>query len=114
MFASAEDGERALAISVELDGTRALAGKDAEFAGDVFSSDGIGVVHDLLRSAIGDDFAAVASGAGTEVDDVVSAADGLLIVLNDEHGVAEIAQRFQRFQQAVVVAMVEADAGFVE
>ena len=54
------------------------------------------------------------SGAGTEVDDVVGAADCLFIVLDDQNGVAEIAQVFERGQQAIVVAMVQADGGLVE
>ena len=35
-------------------------------------------------------------------------------MLDDEHGVAEIAQAAQRREQHVVVALVQADAGFVE
>jgi hypothetical protein len=35
-------------------------------------------------------------------------------VLDDEHGVAEIAETLQRPDQLPVVALVEADRGFVE
>ena len=35
-------------------------------------------------------------------------------MLDDEHGVAEIAQPLERDQQPVVVALVEADRGLVE
>ncbi len=35
-------------------------------------------------------------------------------MFDHQHGVAEVAQAAQRDQQAVVVALVEADAGLVE
>ena len=52
--------------------------------------------------------------AGAEIDDVVGAADGFFVVLDDEHGVAEVAQVFERGEQALVVAMVQTDGGLVE
>jgi hypothetical protein len=41
-------------------------------------------------------------------------ADRVLVVLDDDDRVAEIAQAPQRFEQPVVVALVQADAGFVQ
>jgi hypothetical protein len=43
-----------------------------------------------------------------------SAADRVLVVLDHDHGVAEVAQALQRAEQALVVALVQADRGFVE
>ena len=51
---------------------------------------------------------------GPRSSDVVGVADGLFIVLDDEDGVAEIAQRFERGDEALVVALVQADGGLVE
>ncbi len=48
------------------------------------------------------------------VDDVVGGADGVGIVLDHQHGVAQIAKLHQGLQQARVVPLVEADGGFVE
>ncbi len=62
----------------------------------------------------GDDLAAVLAGARAHVDDVVGRAHGLLVVLHDEDGVAEVAQAQQRVDEAAVVALVQADAGLVE
>src|SRR4029077_6070289 len=42
------------------------------------------------------------------------AADGFLVVLDDENGVAKVAQGFQSAEKAVVVAGVEADGRLVE
>ncbi len=58
--------------------------------------------------------AAVDAGAGADVDDVVGGQDRVLVVLDDDHGVAEVAQVPQRGEQAVVVALVQADGRLVE
>ena len=62
----------------------------------------------LVRAVV-DDAAAVAPGAGPQVEHPVRAADGLLVMLDDEHGVARVAQLLQGLQQADVVAVVQAD-----
>ena len=90
------------------------AGYDFDFAGEVLAGEGGGVVHDLLRGAVGDEVAAVFAGSGAEVEDVVGFADGVFVVLDDEDGVAEVAEVFEGVDEALVVALVEADAGLVE
>ena len=52
--------------------------------------------------------------AGADVHDIVSRADRVLIVLDDDERVAEVAQAAQRVEQLVVVALVQADARLVE
>ena len=66
------------------------------------------------RRALGDDVAAMDAGGGADVDDVVGLADGVLVVLDDDDGVADVAQVLERAEQALVVALVEADRGLVE
>ena len=61
-----------------------------------------------------DDVAAVLAGAGADVDHVVGDPDRLLVVLDDEHGVAEVAQADERLDEAAVVALVQADRRLVE
>ena len=61
-----------------------------------------------------DDLAAVLARARPDVDDVVGDADRLLVVLDDDHGVAEVAQAHERVDQALVVALVQADRRLVE
>ncbi len=58
--------------------------------------------------------AAVDAGAGPDVEHVVGGADGVLVVLDDDDGVAEVAQPLEGFEQARVVALVQADRGFVQ
>ena len=54
------------------------------------------------------------AGARPHVDEVVGGADGLLVMLDHEDGVAEIAQALQRHQQPLVVALMQADGGLVQ
>jgi hypothetical protein len=56
----------------------------------------------------------VHAGAGADVDDIVGGQDRVLVMLDHDHGVAEVAQALQRFEQAGVVALVQADRGLVE
>ncbi|MDT4830208.1 hypothetical protein FQZ97_636620 [compost metagenome] len=58
--------------------------------------------------------AAVHARARAHVDHVVGAADHVLVVLHHQHRVAQVAQVLQRGDEAVVVALVQADAGLVE
>ena len=61
-----------------------------------------------------DDLTSVLPGAGPDVDDVIGGADGLLVVLDDDHGVPEVAQAHQGVEQTPVVALVQSDRRFVE
>ncbi len=49
------------------------------------------------------------AGARAHIDDVVGGADGVLVVLDHDHGVALVAQALEGRDQAVVVALVQAD-----
>ncbi len=73
-----------------------------------------GASADLLRRALRDDLPAVLAGAGPHVDDVVGGRDRVVVVLDDDHAVAEIAQVLQRREQPVVVALVQADRRLVQ
>ena len=69
---------------------------DARAAGEVRARERLAVLLDRVGRALGDDASAELAGAGTEVDDPVGRAHRLFVVLDDEHGVAEIAQAPQR------------------
>ena len=88
--------------------------QDAGFAGEIAAGERAGGAHDVGRRAFGDDVAAELARAGAEVEHVVGVADGLFVVLDDEDGVAEVAQGFERRDEALVVALMQADGGLVE
>ena len=54
------------------------------------------------------------AGAGADIDDMIGAADGVLVMLDDDHGVTEVAQPFQRFEEARIVALMQPDRRLVE
>ena len=79
-------------------------------AGDRLS----GCLHDVLGRALGDDVPAMDAGAGADVDHVVGGEDRVLVVLDDDHRVADVAQPLQRLEQPRIVALVQPDRGLVE
>ncbi len=70
--------------------------------------------HHLLGRALGHHVAAVLAGARAEVHDVVGRAHRALVVLDHDHGVAEVAQPLQGRDQPFVVALVQPDRRLVE
>ena len=52
--------------------------------------------------------------AGADVDDVVGGIHRVLVVLDDDERVAEVAQVPERREQAVVVALMQTDARLVK
>ena len=58
--------------------------------------------------------AGIDAGARSEIDEPVGGEHRLFVVLDDDHGVADIAKAAERFDQFEVVARVKADRRFVE
>ena len=91
-----------------------LGHRDLARAREELPRDRLPVPLDLPRRAFRHDLAAVQAGAGPHVDEPVGAAHHLLVVLDDEHRVADVAQPLERVDQPRVVALVEADRRLVE
>jgi hypothetical protein len=70
--------------------------------------------HDIFGQAFRHQLAAVNAGARAHVDDVIGGADRLVVVLDHDHRVAEIAQTLQRIQQPFVVALMQPDGRLVQ
>src|ERR1043166_7160879 len=68
----------------------------------------------LSQRARGHDFTAAHTGAGPEIEDVIGMANRVGIMLYDKDGVSQVTQPLKRAQQTVVVALVQADARFVQ
>ena len=85
-----------------------------QFAGEIFAGQRIRVAHDVGGRALRDDMAAMHAGAGADVDHMIGEPDGVLVVLDHDHGVAEVAQPLQRLQEPRIVALVQADRGLVQ
>ncbi len=87
---------------------------DALSTGQVLSGQGCRARLDVGGRALRDDAPAVHAGARAEVHDVIGLADRVLVVLDDDDRVAEVAQPVQRVEQALVVALVQADRRLVQ
>ena len=61
-----------------------------------------------------DHFATFATSTRTDVDDVVGIEHHVAVVLDDDDGVAQVAQLLERADETVVVALVQTDARLVE
>ena len=72
------------------------------------------VAREPVERALVDHPAAVLAGAEPHVDDVVGDGDHVGVVLDDQHGVALVAQLPQDGDEPQVVARVQADRGLVE
>ena len=71
-------------------------------------------LHQLLRRAGKQHFAAQPSRLRTDVHDIIRLAHHLLIVLHHYHRVPHVAQLFQRPNQPLVVALMKPDARLIE
>ena len=69
---------------------------------------------DFFGAACGDEMSAGFACARAEIDHVVGAANRFFVMLDDEHGVAQVAQGFQSAEQAAIVARVQADGRLVK
>ena len=93
----------------------ASGGGDGDFpeAAEVLACQGLFGGDDVLQGAFGDDPAAVLPGARAEVDYMVGGAHYGLIVLDDEDGVANVAEALEGADEAVVVGGVKADGRLI-
>src|SRR5690606_2011501 len=87
---------------------------DAPAAREVLAGEGSFAGDDIGWRAAHDDLAAMHPGAGPHVDHMVGGADRILVVLDHDDRVAEVAQVLEGADQAIVVALVQADRGLVE
>ncbi len=69
---------------------------------------------DFFRRADGDDAAAAVAGFGTQVDDPVGLLDDVQVVLDQDHGVAQVDQAVQDLQQFGQIVEVQARGRLVQ
>ncbi len=54
------------------------------------------------------------SSTRPDIHDPITGANGVLVVLDDEHGVAQVAQPVQRVNQSMIIALVQTDRRLVQ
>src|SRR5436190_22560020 len=87
---------------------------DLSGAADIEAGDGSRRGGDDLGWAEGHHLTAMRARSGTEVDDIISAPNRLLVMLDHKYRVAKIAKRGQSVQQPSIVARVQPNRRFVE
>src|ERR1019366_2503314 len=87
---------------------------DGHAAGEIFSGDGARVGGDFGDGARSEKLAAEFASAGAEVEEIVGGADDVGVVLDDEDGVAEVAEGVHDADELGGVSGVQADGGLVE
>jgi hypothetical protein len=108
----------ACADDLQLAGTVDLAAlrRDLDLAAsrEVVTGQGPLVGEEVLEQARVDHFTAVLPRPRSDVDDPVGLGDGVLVVLDDDEGVAEVPQPREGLDQPAVVALVQADRRLVQ
>src|SRR5215470_1913020 len=69
---------------------------DEAHAIEILPGERVGVGHDLFGRALSDNPPAMDPSPGADIDDVVGGADRVLVVLDHDHSIAQIAQALQR------------------
>ncbi len=81
---------------------------------EVLPGYGLGAGTDILHTARGDHPAAVYARAGANIHDIIGAAHGVLVMLDNNEGVAQIAQPAERAQELFIVPLMQTNAGLIE
>ncbi len=78
------------------------------------AGNGIRVTQEFVEGTCRHHLAAVAAGAGPEVDHIIGATHCFLVVFDDENRVAPGFQFLERGEQLFIIPRVQADGGFVQ
>src|SRR3989442_37839 len=87
---------------------------NAQLAAQIARREGVAMSQHLVEQAGGDHLATMPTRARAEVYDVVGRANRLLVVLHDEHRVAEVAQLLECGEQPRVIALMQADRRLIQ
>jgi len=87
---------------------------DFLFPAQILPRDGARALHDFACRAGTNNFAAVNSRSGANVDDRIGRKHGILVVFHHQYRVANIAQMLERCKQLVVIPLMQPDARFIQ
>ncbi len=105
----ADDRQKAAIGGLPLGGDRDLLA-----AGEIRAGYALAAAGEFRQISLGDDIPALDAGTGTEIDEEVGRAHGVLVVLDDDDRVADVPQTLQRGDQAIVVARMQTDRRLVQ
>ncbi len=70
--------------------------------------------HQVVEGSLRHHFPAVDARTRAHLHDMIGGANGVFVVLHHDHGVADVAQAFERGDHLHVVLGMQADAGLIE
>ena len=73
-----------------------------------------GARHDFLRGTRAHDLATVLSRPGAHIDHEIRSADGVLVVLDHDDGIAQVAKALKRSDEPLVISLMQADRRLVQ
>ena len=88
--------------------------RNETLAFQISACDGFRARDNVIHRTDRDKLSAVLSGSRAYINDTVSRAHCILVMLDDDQGVSEISQIFQRVQKLVIITLMETDTGFVQ
>ena len=88
--------------------------RDHLLSRQILPRDGFRYLHDLLRSALGNDLTAVGARTGADIHDMVRSQHGILVMLHHDQRITQIPQVLQGIQQLIVVPLMQTDAGLIQ
>ena len=87
---------------------------DHPLAGQIGARHRFGTRHDIGRRSCRNHVSAVNARTGAHIDHVVGSANRILIVLDDDNGIADIAQALKCLDQAFVVALMKTNRRLIQ
>src|SRR5208337_1508949 len=85
-----------------------------DLAREILAGERVLVAHHIVRSSLRDDVAAVNSGAGSHVDQMIGLEHRFESVRDHQHGVPEFLEALERREQALIVTLMQSDRRLVE
>ena len=81
---------------------------------EIRTCDGIRVFNNLFWSASSNNVTTKLTSAGTHVNNVVSCANGIFIVLNNKYGITAVSKLLKRLNKTVVVSLMQTNGRLVQ
>ncbi len=91
-----------------------LGNRNAFFAAQVLSGDRLGIFDEFFGCALCNHGSTEFPGARTNLQQVVCFFNRFFVMLHHEHGVTQITQLRERGDQSAVIALVQANRGFIK
>ena len=80
----------------------------------ILAGNGLRHLHDFLSRPLCHHIAPLGTGTGTDIYNMVCHTHGILVMLHHQQCIAHIAQILQRFQQFIIVTLMQPDAWLVK